>query len=153
MSTPEDRLRERGWELPRPSKAIGIYVPAVRTGNLLVVSGHGPLTADRQLIRGCVGRDLDVAAARDAARITALNVLATVKKSLGSLDQVVRAVKVLGLVRAIPEFTEHPKVIDGFTEVLQVAFGDAGLPSRSAMGMASLPDGICVEVESMFEVH
>jgi enamine deaminase RidA (YjgF/YER057c/UK114 family) len=76
-----------------------------------------------------------------------------VKKSLGSLDDVVRAVKVLGLVRAIPEFTEHPKVIDGFTEVLQVAFGDNGLPARSAMGMASLPDGICVEVECMFEVR
>jgi len=153
VSTPESRLLEKGWELPRPSKAIGIYAPAVRTGNLLVVSGHGPLTADRQLIRGCVGRDLDVAAARDAARITALNVLATVKKSLGSLDDVVRAVKVLGLVRAIPEFTEHPEVIDGFTEVLQVAFGENGLAARSAMGMASLPDGICVEVECMFEVR
>lgn len=140
--------------MPRPSKAVGIYVPAVRSGNWLVVSGHGPLTADRKLIRGRVGEDLDVSAARDAARLTALNTLATVKKALGSLENVVRVVKTLGLVRAIPEFTEQPKVIDGFSDVLRVAFGDElGLGSRSAIGVASLPDGICVEVETIFEVR
>lgn len=154
METVEDRLRAAGWELPRPSKAVGIYVPAVLSGNWLVVSGHGPLTADRQLIRGRVGEDLDLAAARDAARITALNTLATVKKTLGSLDAVLRVVKTLGLVRAVPDFTDQPKVIDGFSDVLRVAFGEEnGLGARSAIGVASLPDGICVEVETIFEVR
>jgi enamine deaminase RidA (YjgF/YER057c/UK114 family) len=133
---------------------VGLYVPAVRSGTWLVVSGHGPLTAERKLIRGRVGESVSVAEARDAARITALNTLATVKQELGSLDRVVRAVKVLGLVRAVPEFTEQPAVLDGFTEVLRVAFGTpAGLPARSAIGVLSLPDGICVEVESIFEVR
>jgi enamine deaminase RidA (YjgF/YER057c/UK114 family) len=153
MSQAELNLKAAGMELPRPSKAIGIYAPAVRTGNLLVVSGHGPLKADRSLIRGRVGEDVDTAAAAEAARITALNTLATVKKSLGSLDQVVKIVKVLGLVRAVPEFRDHPKVLDGFTDVMRIAFGEQnGLPARSAIGVYSLPDGICVEVESIFEV-
>jgi enamine deaminase RidA (YjgF/YER057c/UK114 family) len=154
MSTPEERLRAAGFELPPPSKPVGVYSSAVITGNLLFVSGHGPLTADRQLIKGRVGEDIDVAAAHNAARITALNSLATVKKTLGSLDRVVRALKVLGLVRAIGDFTQHPKVIDGFTEILVIAFGDeAGRPSRSAIGVHSLPEGICVEVESTFEIR
>lgn len=149
----ELNLRAAGMELPRPSKPVGIYASAVRTGNLLVVSGHGPLTAERTLIRGRVGESIDVEAAAEAARWTALNTLATVKQSLGSLDNVARVVKVLGLVRAVPEFTEHPRVLDGFTYVLRVAFGENGLPARSAIGVASLPDGICVEVESIFEVR
>jgi enamine deaminase RidA (YjgF/YER057c/UK114 family) len=154
MSQAEINLKAAGLELPRPSKAIGIYLPAVRTGNLLVVSGHGPLKADRTLIRGRVGEDVDTAAAAEAARITALNTLATVKKSLGSLDQVVKIVKVLGLVRAVPDFRDHPKVLDGFTDVMRIAFGEEhGLPARSAIGVFSLPDGICVEVESIFEVR
>jgi len=153
MSLVEENLRAAGMELPRPSKAIGLYVPALRTGILLVVSGHGPLTADRKLICGRVGEDVDLATAVDAARLTALNTLATVNKALGSLDNVVRVVKVLGFVRAVPDFTDHPKVLDGFTRVLQIAFGEAsGAPARSAIGVASLPDGICVEVESIFEV-
>ena len=96
MSEVEARLRAAGMEMPRPSKPVGIYVSAVRTGNLLVVSGHGPLKADRTLIRGRVGEDVSVEAAVEAARITALNTLATVKQALGSLDNVSRIVKVLG---------------------------------------------------------
>lgn len=152
-SLAEERLSAANLVLPRPSKAVGLYAPAVRTGNLLVVSGHGPLKADRTLIRGRVGEDVSVGQAREAARITALNTLATVKQALGSLDGVARAVKVLGLVRAVPEFTGHPKVLDGFTEVLRIAFGEEnGSPARSAIGVASLPEGICIEVESIFEV-
>ncbi|HYG77990.1 MAG TPA: RidA family protein [Planctomycetota bacterium] len=154
MSQVEARLAAAGLALPRPSKAVGLYAPAVRTGNLLVISGHGPLRADRTLIRGRVGEDVTVEQATEAATVTALNTLATIKKSLGSLDNVVQAVKVLGLVRAVPDFTEQPKVLDGFTRVLQIAFGEAaGSPARSAIGVASLPDGICVEVESIFEVR
>ena len=101
-----------------------------------------------------MGENLDLAAAREAARITALNTLATVKKTLGSLDAVLRVVKTLGLVRAVPDFTDQPKVIDGFSDVLRVAFGEEhGLGARSAIGVASLPDGICVEVETIFEVR
>jgi enamine deaminase RidA (YjgF/YER057c/UK114 family) len=153
MSEVEAQLRAAGFELPRPSKPVGIYASAVRVGNILIVSGHGPLKADRTLIRGRVGEDIDVDAAHVAARVTALNTLATVKQSVGSLDNVVRAVKVLGLVRAVPDFTQHPKVIDGFTEVLRIAFGNESLPARSAIGVASLPEGICVEVESIFEIR
>jgi len=154
MSEVESRLSAAGFKLPRPSKAIGLYVPAVRTGALLFLAGHGPLRADRTLIRGRVGESVSVAEATEAAAITALNSLATIKQSLGTLDNVVRAVKVLGLVRATPDFTDHPKVLDGFTQILQIAFGEsAGSPARSAIGVASLPDGICVEVESIFEVR
>jgi len=149
----EARLIAANLQLPRPSKAIGIYAPAVRSGNLLFISGLGPLKPDRTLVRGRVGETISLADAAEAAQITALNTLATVQQALGSLDNVVRVVKVLGFVRAVPEFTEHPKVLDGFTGVMRVAFGEInGLPSRSAIGVHSLPDGICVEVESIFEV-
>lgn len=149
----ELRLRNAGILLPRPSKPVGIYVPAVVSGSLLFVSGHGPLRADRSLIRGRVGEAISTEEAAAAARITAINMLATVKVAVGSLDKVTRVVKVLGLVRAIPDFTEHPRVIDGFSEVMRIAFGDAaGLSARSAIGVASLPDGICVEVEAIFEI-
>jgi enamine deaminase RidA (YjgF/YER057c/UK114 family) len=148
----EENLKRANLEIPRPSKPVGIYASAVRSGNLLFVSGHGPLKADRTLVCGVVGKDVSVDEAREAAKLTALNVLATLNASLGSLDRVKRAVKVLGLVRAVPEFTEHPRVIDGFTEVLRAAFGEEnGLPARSAIGVASLPAGICVEVEAVFE--
>ena len=153
-SQAENNLRLAGFELPRPSKAVGLYAPAVRSGNWLIVSGHGPLKPDRTLIRGRVGESIDVAAATEAACLTALNTLATVKKSLGTLERVVCAIKVLGFVRAVPDFTQHPLVLDGFTNILRIAFGEPrGSPARSAIGVASLPDGICVEVESIFEIR
>ena len=154
MSNVEKRLKAAGLSLPsRPAKPVGIYVPAVRSGNLLFVSGHGPLRTDGTLMRGRVGDDISVEQAAEAARVTGLSMLATVKVALGSLDCVARAVKVLGLVRAVPEFTQQPAVMDGFTEVLRIAFGEAGLPARSAIGVASLPEEICVEVEAVFEVR
>ncbi len=154
MSTVAARLKAANIQLPRPSKVVGLYAPAVRSGNLLVVSGHGPLKADRTLVCGRVGEDISIEQATEAARLTALNTLATVEQYLGSLENVVRVVKVLGLVRAVADFTEHPKVMDGFTDILRIAFGEVnGLPARSAIGVASLPAGICVEVESIFEVR
>jgi enamine deaminase RidA (YjgF/YER057c/UK114 family) len=150
----EERLRDAGITLPKPSKPVGIYTPAVRAGSLLFVSGHGPLRADRTLIRGRVGETISALDASEAARVTAINMLATVKTTLGSLDKVTRVVKVLGLVRAIPDFTDQPRVIDGFSDVMRIAFGaEAGLGARSAIGVASLPDGICVEVEAIFEIQ
>jgi enamine deaminase RidA (YjgF/YER057c/UK114 family) len=154
MSNVEKRLKAAGLSLPsRPAKPVGIYVPAVLTGKLLFVSGHGPLRTDWTLIRGRVGDDITVEQAAEAARVTALSMLATVKVALGSLDRVARAVKVLGLVRAVPEFAKQPAVMDGFTEVLRIAFGADALPARSAIGVASLPEQICVEVEAIFEVR
>jgi enamine deaminase RidA (YjgF/YER057c/UK114 family) len=155
MSTVEKRLESAGLTIPsRPAKPVGVYVPAVRTGNLLFVSGHGPLRSDWTLICGRVGEDVTVEQAAEAAKVTALSMLATVRVAAGSLDNVARIVKVLGLVRAVPEFTQQPKVVDGFTEVMRIAFGDEhGLPARSAIGVASLPAGICVEVEAIFELH
>jgi enamine deaminase RidA (YjgF/YER057c/UK114 family) len=150
----EERLRDAGISLPKPSKAVGMYAPAVRSGKLLFVSGHGPLRADRTLIRGRVGETVNLLEATEAARITAINMLATVKSALGSLDKVAGVVKVLGLVRAVPDFTDQPRVIDGFSDVMRIAFGqEAGLSARSAIGVASLPDGICVEVEAIFEIQ
>ncbi len=150
----EARLAQAGLMLPKPSKPVGMYASAVRSGNLLFVSGHGPLKADRTLVRGRVGETLTIVEAAEAARVTAINMLATVKVAVGSLDQVVRVVKVLGLVRAVPDFTDQPRVIDGFSEVMRIAFGDpAGMSARSAIGVASLPDGICVEVEAIFEIR
>jgi len=149
----EKRLRAAGLELPKPSKPIAIYIPAVVSGSLLFVSGHGPLTADRRLIKGCVGQDIDVAGATEAAKITALNMLATVKAKLGTLDRVKRLVKTFALVRGTPEFGDQPKVVNGFSAVMRTAFGaEFGVGARSAMGTNSLPEGICVEVEAVFEI-
>ncbi|HYF50413.1 MAG TPA: RidA family protein [Planctomycetota bacterium] len=153
MSKVEERLRAAGLELPPPSKPIAIYVPAVITGSLLFVSGHGPLTADRKLIKGCVGEDIDVAGATEAAKVTALNMLATVKNTLGSLDRVKRLVKTFALVRGTPGFGDQPKVVNGFSVVMRTAFGEEfGVGARSAMGTSNLPEGICVEVECVFEI-
>ena len=148
----EENLARANLKLPQPTKPIAVYVPAVKTGNLLFVSGHGPLRADRTLICGRLGADMTVEQGREAAQVTALNLLASVKASLGSLDKVRRVVKVFGLVRCTSEFTEQPRVIDGFTEVMRTAFGEErGVPARSAVGTDSLPAGIAVEVEAIFE--
>lgn len=149
----EERLRAAGLELPRPSKPIAIYVPAVVSGSLLFVSGHGPLTPDRKLICGVLGKDMDVAAGAKAAQVTALNMLATVKATLGTLDRVKRLVKTFALVRGTPEFGDQPKVVNGFSDVMRTAFGEEfGVGARSAMGTSNLPEGICVEVEAVFEI-
>jgi|ERR1700733_2048030 enamine deaminase RidA (YjgF/YER057c/UK114 family) len=151
MSTNEARFAALKLTLPSP-KPMAIYATAVRHGDTLYTSGHGPLRADGTYITGRLGADLDVAAGKDAARQTGLAVLATVKEHLGSLDRVKRVIKVLGMVNATPEFGDHPQVINGFSELMVQVFGDAGLAARSAVGMAGLPAGIAVEVEAIFEV-
>lgn len=139
-------------ELPTAPKPVATYVTAVRQGDLLYVSGHGPLRADGTLHVGKLGADLDVAAGQAAARQTGLAILATVRSHLGSLDKVARLVKVLGMVNSTPEFTDHPKVINGFSDLMVEVFGDPGKGARSAVGMGSLPGNIAVEVEAIFEV-
>jgi enamine deaminase RidA (YjgF/YER057c/UK114 family) len=146
-----ERLSSLGLILPDPPPRGGEYVPAVQVGQLLFVSGHGPYR-DGEYIRGKVGADVSLEAARDAARVTMLNVLATVHATLGGLERVERAVKVLGMVNSDPEFEKHSQVIDAGSELLVEVFGDRGRHARSAVGLAALPSGICVEIEVIFAV-
>lgn len=150
----EEQLKKLGLELPViPKNPASLIVGCVRTGDLLFTSGHTPVTADGKNIVGRLGADLDVKAGQEAARIVALRVLSVVRAELGSLDRVVRLVKVLGMVACTPEFTQTPAVVNGFSELLAQVFGDAaGKGARSAVGMAALPGGVPVEVEAIFQV-
>lgn len=150
----ENRLRELEIELPPPPKPVAVYVPAVRVGDTLYASGHGPRRLDGTLVQGKVGMDLTLEQGYDAARIVGLNVLSSVRHALGSLDKVVRLVKVLGMVNCTPDFTQQPQVINGFSELMVQVFGkNAGKGARSAVGMSALPSNIAVEIEAIFEVH
>jgi enamine deaminase RidA (YjgF/YER057c/UK114 family) len=148
----EARLKDLGIELPTPPRPVATYAMAVRSGNLLFLSGHGPLRDGRVVYQGKVGRELSIEQGQEAARLTGLNLLASVRDALGSLDRVRQVVKVLGMVQCADDFTEHPKVINGFSDLMVEVFGDAGRHARSAVGMGSLPLGIPVEVEMVLEV-
>ena len=152
VGSAEQRLRERGIELPRASAPVANYVPYVRTGNLIFLAGMGPLKPDGTLAVGKVGRDVSVEEAYQHARLTGLSLLAVLRGAVGSLDGVTRVVKVLGMVNAVPEFTDHPKVINGCSDLFVEVFGEQGRHARSAVGMGSLPFGISVEIEAIFEV-
>jgi enamine deaminase RidA (YjgF/YER057c/UK114 family) len=149
----EARIKELKLELPAPPRPVATYVPAVQVGNLLFVSGHGPLKVDGKMISGKVGSDMTLEQGKDAARVTGLAILSTVRSTLGSLDRVLRLVKVLGMVNSTPDFKDHPQVINGFSDLMVDVFGEAGKGARSAVGMGSLPGNIAVEVEAIFEVH
>ena len=154
MDSPERRLAELGLELPPAPKPIGTYVPAVQVGNLLFLSGLGPRRADGSMVQGKVGADLTIEQGREAARLVGLNMLANLRAALGSLDRVERVVKTLGMVNSTPEFDQHPKVIDGFANLFVEVFGpERGRGARSAVGMASLPNRIAVEVETIVQVR
>ena len=151
--TPESRFADLKLELPPAPKPVAVYKPLVVAGNMAYVSGHGPLKADKTLITGRVGADLDVAAGKAAARQVGLAILATLKAQLGSLDQVKRVIKVLGMVNSTPEFQEHPSVINGCSELFAEIWGpENGIGARSAVGMGSLPGNIAVEIEAIFEI-
>lgn len=150
----EQRLKELGIELPPPPKPAGVYKPMVIVGNTVLVSGHGPLKSDGTLICGKVGQATDLKGGYDAARQTGLAILATLKQGLGSLDRIKRVVKLLGMVNCTPDFAQHPAVINGCSELYAQIFGaDAGVGTRSAVGMGSLPGDITVEIEGMFEIE
>ncbi len=149
----EARLTELNLTLPPAPKPVATYRSAVRQGNLLYVSGHGPLRPDGTLHLGKLGAGLDLEAGHAAARQTGLAILATVRSHLGTLDKVVRLVKVLGLVNSAPDFGDHPKVINGFSDLMVEVFGESGMAARSALGVAALPNGMAVEVEAIFEVE
>jgi len=149
----EARFNALNLELPPAPKVMGLYRSIVVVGNLAYLSGHGPLQSDQTLICGRVGDDLDVDAGFQAARQTGLAMLATLKAHCGSFDKVKRLVKIFGLVQATAEFTEQPAVINGFSELMRDVFGEeAGIAARSAVGAASLPAGMAVEVEAIFEL-
>lgn len=149
----EARIAELKLELPKAPKPAGTYSPVVVIGELCYVSGHGPLKSDDTLICGRVGDDLTEEQGIAAARQVGLAILATLKKQLGSLDRVVRVVKVLGMVNSTADFKNHPKVINGFSDLMVEIWGENGRAARSAVGMGSLPSNIAVEVEVIFQVH
>ena len=151
--TPEQRLADLGIELPDvPPGGSRLFVPAVRSGALLFLSGHGPVGPDGELVEGKVGADLGVAEARDAARLAGIQLLAAIRGEIGSLDGVRRIVKLLGMVNTAPGFVDTPAVVDGCSQLLLDVFGDAGRHARSAVGMAELPHGMCVEIEAVVDV-
>jgi enamine deaminase RidA (YjgF/YER057c/UK114 family) len=150
----ESRLKDLKLELPAPARSLGLYKPVVIIGSLAYLSGHGPVSGDGSAIRGRLGDDLDVAAGYEAARRTGLAVLATLRQRCGSLDPIRRLVKTAGFVQATPDFTDHPAVINGFSELMRDVFGpEAGLGARSAVGVPSLPAGWAVEIEAVFELE
>jgi enamine deaminase RidA (YjgF/YER057c/UK114 family) len=150
----EQRLRELKLDLGAVSSPVANYVNAVRTGNLLFLSGKGPRPgADGKRARGKVGRDYTVEQAYQHARRVGIDLLAVMRAELGSLDKVKRVVKVLGMVNSVPEFEDPPKVINGCSDLFVEVFGERGRHARSAVGMAALPMGIPVEIECIVEVE
>ncbi len=151
----EARLKELNITLPPPATPVANYIGAVRVGNLLFVSGHGPIRSDgKPMARGKVGRELSVEQGYQVAREVGLSLLATTRAQLGSLDKVKRVVKVLGMVNSAEDFGDQPKVINGFSDLMVQVFGEAtGKHARSAVGMAGLPMGIPVEIEMVLEVE
>lgn len=147
-----DRLVELGIHLPPVFAPAGAYEGCVVDGDLLYVSGHGPVSGP-EIVRGKVGQSLTVAEAKRAARLTGLSLLATMQHALGSLDRVERIVKLFGMVNVADGFDQMPSVIDGCSELLIEVFGDEGRHARSAVGLAELPFGIAVEIELVARVR
>jgi len=151
--TPQSQITALGLTLPPVGKPAGAYKPCLVVGSLAYVSGHLPFQPDGTLLKGRVGSDLDADAGKAAARLTGLAILATLVHSLGSLDRVARVVKVMGLVNCPPDFTQHPHVVNGCSELFAEVWGtDRGVGVRSAFGAGSLPLGVPVEIEAVFEL-
>jgi enamine deaminase RidA (YjgF/YER057c/UK114 family) len=148
----EKKLKDMGILLPEASKPVANYVPAVKAGNLLFVSGHGPYNDGKTVLSGKLGKELSIEEGYKTARNVALNCLASTKATLGDLDKVKRVVKLLGMVNCTEDFKDQPKVINGASDLLVEIFGDKGKHARSAVGMQSLPNNIPVEIEMILEV-
>ena len=151
-TNPEARLKELGIQLIKPSAPVANYVKAVRVGNMVYLSGHGPDKPEGGLVIGKVGDDLTVEQAKDAARLTGISLLSTLKAEIGDLNKVKRIVKVLGMVNAIPSFEKQPQVINGCSDLMVEVFGENGKHARSSVGVASLPNNIPVEIEMIVEL-
>jgi len=148
----EARLKEMGIKLPSAVTPVANYVPAVRTGSLVFLSGHGPFKEDGSLITGKVGSELTEEQGYEAARRVAVGLLGSLKAEIGDLEKVKRVVKLLGLVNCTSDFTDQPKVINGASDLLVEVFGARGKHARSAVGMNALPMNIAVEIEMIVEV-
>ncbi|MGK7295064.1 MAG: RidA family protein [Candidatus Wenzhouxiangella sp. M2_3B_020] len=149
--TPEQRLAAAGHSLPEPTDPVATYVTWRRAGNLLFLSGHGECGGE--YTTGKVGEDLTVEEGAASAEKVGLCMLATIKSAVGDLSRVKQFVRILGMVNATEDFTDHPKVVNGFSDLMVVAFGEAGKGARGAVGMASLPSDIAVEIEAIVELH
>ena len=152
--TPEQHLAGLALTLPPAPKPVAVYRPLLVVDRLAYVSGHGPLRADGTLITGVVGRELSLEEGHAAARQVGLAIVATLREQLGSLDRVKRVVKVLGMVSSAADFYDHPKVINGCSELFAEIWGpESGIGTRSAVGLGPLPGNIAVEIEAIFELH
>ena len=150
---PEKRLEQLGIKIPEVSPPVENYVRVVKSGNLLFLSGSGPKKADGLYITGKLGKELTIEDGYQAAWLTGVNHIATLKSELGNLNRLKKIVKVLGMVNSSPEFHDQPKVINGFSDLMVEVFGDRGKHARSAVGMAALPLGLAVEIELIVEVE
>lgn len=148
----ENKLKQLEIELPQPAKPVGAYVPFVKTGSLLYVSGQLPMVDGELKYRGTLGQDITVEEAQEAARACALNALAQAKAAAGSLDNIVRVVRLNGFVAAEADFTDHAMVMNGASELVAEVMGDAGKHTRIAVGCPSLPLGAPVEIDAIFEI-
>ena len=151
--SPSENLQKLGIVLPKPTSPIANYVKYVQTGKLLFLSGHGPSKPDGTYIVGKLGTDLTVTQGAEAAKLTGINLLATLQAAVGNLDQVKRIVKVLGFVNGNNDFADQPKVMNGFSDLMVAVFGEKGKHARSAIGTNSLPNNMAVEIEMVVELY
>ena len=147
----EQKLAQHGWVLPKLAAPVANYVPFRRDGHVIYLSGQGPRDSAGKVLTGKVGRDVTVEQAYEHARLIGLSLLAAAKAAAGDLDRI-EVLKVLGMVNAVPEFGDHPKVINGCSDLFVAVLGDRGRHARSAVGMGSLPSGITVEIEAVMRV-
>lgn len=153
QQSPEKKLKEMGITLKTPEPFKGSIVKAVRTGNLVFLSGHGPVKPEGGMVTGKLGTELTVNEGRAAAKLVGIDLLTSLKAEIGDLGKVKRVVKVLGMVNASPEFDEQPKVMNGFSDFIVEVFGEKGRHARSAVGMGSLPGNIAIEIEMIVEIE
>ncbi|MCD7978468.1 MAG: RidA family protein [Tannerellaceae bacterium] len=154
MFNADEQFEKLGLSLPPAPKPLGVYKPCLIDGKYLYLSGHGPVQNDKSLIIGRIGRELTQEEGKLAARQVGLTMLSTIKENLGSLNQVKRVIKVLGMVNCTPEFEKHPYIINGCSELFASVWGEEnGVGVRSAVGFGSLPDNIPVEIEALFELY
>ncbi|MBN8629327.1 MAG: RidA family protein [Rhodobacterales bacterium] len=152
-TTHETRLLAQGLTLPTVAPTpIGAFRNLRRSGRRVYVSGQGPVTADGTFLRGKVGADVTTAEAREHARLVALNILSVLREEFGTLDAVGGLIKLVGLVNAVPDYEEHPQIIDGASEIMHQVFGEAGIHARTSYGVGSLPNRITVEIDAIFEL-
>lgn len=152
VKDPETRIKELGITLRVPGPPSANFVGAVRVGNLVYLSGQGPLKADGKFMIGKVGKEVNFDDAKYAARLTGISLLEALKAEVGNLNNVKRIVKVLGMVNAVPDFDNHSQVINGFSDLMVEVFGENGKHARSAIGLGSLPRNIPVEIEMIVEM-